>query len=175
MRVGVFVLALCGVANGFQAAPAKGSVEGQVMNLKAGSPLKKATVQLVMMNAGGGGGGRGPMPVRRVAETDEQGRFAFANLDPGKFQLSAERQGFLRQNYGARKYSGGGTPVLVAEGQNVKSIVFQLVPHFAMSIAEASGSGPRSAPRRPATSENSACRIWSPGSTSSRPTRATQA
>ena len=86
MRVGVLLLALCGVVQGFQAAPAKGSIEGQVMNLKAGSPLKKATVQLVMMNAGGGGG-RGPMPppVRRVAETDEQGRFAFPNLDPASF------------------------------------------------------------------------------------------
>jgi protocatechuate 3,4-dioxygenase beta subunit len=150
MRVGVFVLALCGVANGFQAAPAKGSVEGQVMNLKAGSPLKKATVQLVMMNAGGGGGGRGPMPVRRVAETDEQGRFAFANLDPGKFQLSAERQGFLRQNYGARKYSGGGTPVLVAEGQNVKSIVFQLVPQAVITgkVLDEDGEGMAGEPVR---------------------------
>ena len=152
MRVGVFVLALCGVAHGFQAAPAKGSIEGQVMNLKAGSPLKKATVQLVMMNAGGGGGGRGPMPppVRRVAETDEQGRFAFANLDPGKFQLSAERQGFLRQNYGARKYSGGGTPVLVAEGQNVKSIVFQLVPQAVITgkVLDEDGEGMAGEPVR---------------------------
>src|SRR5262249_4435683 len=114
MRVVVSVLAVCALVHGFQSAPPKGSIEGQVMNLKAGTPLKKATVQLVMMNPGGGGGGRGPQPapVRRVAETDEQGRFVFASLDPGKFQLSAERQGFLRQNYGARKYSGGGTPIL---------------------------------------------------------------
>ncbi len=54
MRVGAFVLAWCGVMHGFQAAPAKGSIEGQVMNVKAGSPLKKASVQLVMMNRGAG-------------------------------------------------------------------------------------------------------------------------
>jgi protocatechuate 3,4-dioxygenase beta subunit len=122
------------------------------MNLKAGAPLKKATVQLVMMNPGGGGGGRGPQPapLRRVAETDEQGRFAFTNLDPGKFQLSAERQGFLRQNYGARKYSGGGTPVLVAEGQNVKAIVFQLVPQavIAGKVLDEDGEGMADQPVR---------------------------
>jgi uncharacterized surface anchored protein len=126
MKFGAMVLAICGVVHGYQAAPAKGSIEGQVMNLKAGSPLKKASVQLVMMNPGGGG--RGQMQVRKLAETDEQGRFVFPGLDAGKYQLSAERQGFLRQNYGARKYSGGGTPVLVAEGQNLKAIVFQLSP-----------------------------------------------
>jgi protocatechuate 3,4-dioxygenase beta subunit len=122
------------------------------MNVKAGTPLKKATVQLVMMNPGGSGGGRGPQaaPVRRVAETDEQGRFVFANLDPGKFQLSAERQGFLRQNYGARKYSGGGTPILVAESQNVKAIVFQLMPQAVITgkILDEDGEGMADQPVR---------------------------
>ena len=74
--------------------------------------------------------GRGqPMPqIRKAVETDEQGRFSFTGLDPGKYRLSADRQGFLHQNYGARKYSGSGTPVLVAEGQTVKGIVFQMNP-----------------------------------------------
>src|ERR1017187_2824358 len=53
MKFGAMVLAVCGVVHGFQAAPAKGSIEGQVMNAKAGSPLKKASVQLVTMNPGG--------------------------------------------------------------------------------------------------------------------------
>ena len=62
---------------------------------------------------------------------------------PGKYQLSAERQGFLRQNYGARKYSGGGTPVLVAEGQNVKAIVFQLNPQAVITgkVLDEDGEG----------------------------------
>ena len=150
MKYGAMVLAVCGVVHGYQAAPAKGSIEGQVMNLKAGSPLKKASVQLVMMNPGGGGGGRGQMVVRKAAETDEQGRFAFTGLDAGKYQLSAERQGFLRQNYGARKYSGGGTPVLVAEGQNVKAIVFQLTPQAVITgkVLDEDGEGVAGQPVR---------------------------
>ncbi len=145
MKVGVAavgILAVCGVVHGYQAAPAKGSIEGQVVNLSGGGPLKKASVQLNMMNPGGafimggnmggsmGGsvGGRGVAQVRKAVETDEQGRFSFAGLEPGKYRLGADRQGFLHQNYGARKYSGSGTAVLVAEGQSVKGIVFQLNP-----------------------------------------------
>jgi protocatechuate 3,4-dioxygenase beta subunit len=122
----------CGLGYGFQAAqtPPKASIEGQVLNAKGGAPLKRANVQLNMINPGNGMnmGGRGPAPVRKAVETDEQGRFSFAALDAGKYRLSVDRQGFLHQNYGARKYSGSGTPVLVSEGQNVKDIVFQMSP-----------------------------------------------
>ena len=144
-------LTICAAAYGFQVPapmqapaatpPPKGSIEGQVMSAKGG-PLKKANVQLTMMNSGGGvatmpvrapaGIGAPPLlanaPVRKAVETDEQGRFSFAGLAPGKYRLSADRQGFLRQSYGARKYSGGGTPVMVADGQSVKGIVFSLSP-----------------------------------------------
>jgi uncharacterized surface anchored protein len=64
----------------------------------------------------------------RSADTDEQGRFSFANLDGGKYRLTAERQGFLHQNYGERKYSGGGTPIMVGDGQNIKDLQFRLNP-----------------------------------------------
>jgi protocatechuate 3,4-dioxygenase beta subunit len=155
MKFGAMVLAACGVMHAYQAAPVTGSIEGQVMNLKAGAPLKKASVQLVMMNPGGGGGGgggvgRGPVPLRKVVETDAQGRFTFAGLDAGKYQLSAERQGFLRQNYGARKYSGAGTPVLVDEGQNVKAIVFQLSPQAVITgkVLDEDGEGVAGQPVR---------------------------
>src|SRR5215475_7835636 len=121
-------------------APPKGTVEGQVVNAKTGAPLKKATVRLnMMMPPGGRGpapmpGANGPAgmpmqaPVMRTAESDDQGRFWFAGLDAGKYRLAAERQGFLRQAYGQRKFSGSGTPLLVGDGQNVKGLVFKLNP-----------------------------------------------
>src|SRR5207237_5256512 len=131
LRIAAAWLAGASLLFAYQAAPvpapapvaAKGSIEGQVLNLKTGMPLKKASVRLV-----GTGGGRGVMPVMTVRETDDAGRFAFTALPPGKYQLSAERQGYLRQSYGARQYSGGGTPVLVGDGQTVKDIVFKLNP-----------------------------------------------
>jgi protocatechuate 3,4-dioxygenase beta subunit len=149
MKTAVWILAACSAAYGFQGAqaPAKGSISGQVLNLKGGTPLKKANVQLNMMNPGGAvnmaGRGQPLPPIRKAVETDEQGRFYFAGLDAGKYRLSADRQGFLRQNYGARKYSGSGTPVLVAEGQNVTGIVFQMNPQAVITgkVLDEDGEG----------------------------------
>src|SRR5262249_31003167 len=56
------------------------------------------------------------------------GRFAFTGLGAGRYQITAERQGYLRQNYGARKYSNGGTPLVLAKDQNVRDILFKLSP-----------------------------------------------
>jgi len=67
-------------------------------------------------------------PTVKTADTDEQGRFTFANLDSGKYRLTAERQGFLRQNNGERKFSGTGTPIVVGDGQNVKDIQVRMNP-----------------------------------------------
>src|SRR5215510_9992452 len=116
------------VAHAFQAAapqPAKGAIEGQVVNARAGTPLKRAMVRVMSVGQPGVPNQR---PLNMNKETDEQGRYSFANLEPGKYRLTAERQGYLRMSYGARKYSGGSTPVAVAEGQSVKSIDFRLTP-----------------------------------------------
>jgi uncharacterized surface anchored protein len=82
--------------------------------------------QLQMVQTGLGQQYRGPN-IRSV-ETDEQGHFSFEGLDGGKYRLTAERQGFLRQNYGERKYSGGGTPIVVGDGQNIKDIQLSMNP-----------------------------------------------
>ena len=124
------ILTLCWAAFGQAQAPAKGSIEGQAVNAKTGAPLKKASVRLTMIvpPSNGPAGVRIQGPNMRTVDTDEAGRFSFTGLDSGKYRLSADRQGFLHQNYGERKYSGGGTPVLVAEGQNVKSLLFRMNP-----------------------------------------------
>lgn len=117
------------------AAWAAGSIEGQVVDARTGTPLKRAMVRLVggIDQAAGTPGvflaGRGgARPLMMNQETGEQGRYMFSNLAPGKYRITVERQGFLRQTWGARKYSGGSTPVAVGEGQAVKSIDFRLAP-----------------------------------------------
>ena len=116
------------------AAQAKGTIEGQVVSLANGTPLKKAQIRLTGLGtrqvqgqtrAPGQGGG---MPLMLAKETDDSGRFAFTGLEAGRYQLSVERQGFLRQSYGARRYYNGGTPILLAQDQQMKGILFKLVP-----------------------------------------------
>jgi uncharacterized protein (DUF2141 family) len=171
----VCFLAAGTLAYGFQAqAPAKGSIEGQIVNAKTGVPLKRATVRVVGINNNNGpmnmavpaapanvalradisvivqdavaaaranAPGAQPvaatqpvMPAQPVRpqtvskETDEQGRYVITGLDAGKYRVTVERQGFLRTGYGAKKFSGGSTPVVVGEGQAIKGINVKLMP-----------------------------------------------
>jgi len=109
---------------------AQGSIEGQVFNAATGAPLKKTMVRLNGLNAPQQGpqGQQGRMPTMLAKETDDQGNFSFTGLDPGRYNLSAQRTGFLHQSYGARHYNTNGTPLVLAQDQHLKNIVFKLSP-----------------------------------------------
>jgi hypothetical protein len=80
------------VAAGALPAQTTSSIEGQVFNLATGAPLKRATVRLTATGRGGRGAPGGPGgpagpfagPQQQARETDDQGRFVFANLDAGR-------------------------------------------------------------------------------------------
>ncbi len=150
-------------AYGFQAAApaaaAKGSIEGQVVNGMTGAPLKKVNVRLTTIPDRPANGGRGPavaaggrgqgsggaqpmaMPMGPggmrsniiTKETDETGRFSFTGLEAARYQLSAERTGFLRQNYGARRYSSGGTPIRLGQDQQVRDVLMKMSPQAVLA------------------------------------------
>jgi hypothetical protein len=50
---------------------------------------------------------------RRFANTDINGKFTFTNIVPGRYYLSAEREGFLRVNFGQRGRFSPGTPLRI--------------------------------------------------------------
>ena len=102
------------------APPVQGSLAGVVTHAKTGAPLKKAQVSLIPL-----GLSHGP---NRTTETDDQGRFVFRSLAPGRYRIGASRQGFITSNYGARKAGSAGTSVIVAEAQNVKDLAVPLMP-----------------------------------------------
>lgn len=58
--------------------------------------------------------------------TDEEGQFVFNDLPPGDYRLSAERQGFLRHEYGQRHPSGPGAVLRVAGGQRLTRLELEL-------------------------------------------------
>lgn len=109
-------------------APGPQSAQQQVdvaqIQMQVNAALAQAGLPVSPVNMSGMPQG----PSIRTVETDESGRFVFTGLAGGKYRLSAERQGFLRQSYGERKYSGGGTPVVVGDGQNVTNLLFRMNP-----------------------------------------------
>jgi hypothetical protein len=83
---------------------------------------------------------RTPQPVRRAAVmlsatdgslstatmTDDAGRFTFSKLPARRYSLSANKPGYVRTAYGAKRPGGPGTQVSVADGEKLTTLEFRL-------------------------------------------------
>jgi hypothetical protein len=96
-----------------QSATPSGSISGTVVIAGSASqaPLAMARVEL----------SGGPM-LSLVVRTDGSGRFAFANLQPGSYQLHVTKDGYLRQDYARR------AAVVIKPDMPHKSVVFEMEP-----------------------------------------------
>ncbi len=103
---------------------AEGSLEGRVVEAGSSEPLKYASVVLRNMS--------GPMMTssglrENVAEADEEGRFAFPDLEPGSYSIQARRPGFVA--VGAVGPAGiMGELLIVGEGQRIADYVLRMSP-----------------------------------------------
>jgi hypothetical protein len=107
--------------------------QGGVVSPDTGVPLPPG---------GRGPGGRGARPVPiSPATTDEQGRFSFANIDPGTYRLQVQANGHVPQEYGQRFSGGPGTPITVIAGQAKSDVSVVLVPAGNVSGTLRDGAG----------------------------------
>jgi protocatechuate 3,4-dioxygenase beta subunit len=114
-----------------QQPPARATIEGTVTRADNGQPLKGARVTLQA-------GGRGQFPalagiaggeaLSRIANiagaaatviTDADGRFTFEGVNPGQYRIGADREGFIRSEYGQRTPTGAGAAVPVSANQRL--------------------------------------------------------
>jgi protocatechuate 3,4-dioxygenase beta subunit len=102
------------------------SAEGRVVNAISGEPVKKAQINVNILGGRSNAAGFG-------AVTDASGRFVIETLDPGRYNLSAERNGFVQQQYGARGPDRPGSPLLLNPGQHARDLVFRLLPQGVIS------------------------------------------
>ena len=98
----------------------KGHITGQVVNEVTGEPLRKVTVTANTV--------QGPNRESITATTDAAGKFHVDDLEPGKYNLSAERNGYVRRTFGAKTLQGSGTTLSVGPGGTVEAN-FKLTPH----------------------------------------------
>jgi hypothetical protein len=115
MKAGLLAVAFL-LLQGVQ-AQAPGSIEGVVIRLGTSTPVARARVSIA----------------NSQIVTDENGRFAFRNLQPGRYRLFASHNAYVPAQYGQRSPSGGGTDVSVGPGQAVKDIVISLTPRGVIS------------------------------------------
>ena len=97
-------------------AEAPGSIEGLVVQLGTGTPVVGAQVSIG----------------RAQAMTDENGKFGFANVQPGRYRLVADHIAYTPAQYGERSRNGGGGDVTIGPGQVLRDIVIVLVPKGAI-------------------------------------------
>src|SRR5262245_58517109 len=93
-----------------------GKIIGRVVAADSGRPVKRARVAI---NAAELQGGRGVL-------TDESGAYEFTELPAGRYTVNASKSGFVALSYGQRRPLQAGTPLQLADGQQLKGVDFQL-------------------------------------------------
>ena len=83
------------------------AISGTVVVAGTGQPARRARVTL---NATEGGGSR-------TAMTDEDGRYSFDALAPGRYNLSVSKTGHVGVTFGQARPGRPGTPIQLAEAQ----------------------------------------------------------
>jgi protocatechuate 3,4-dioxygenase beta subunit len=118
------------------ADPQKAAISGHVTSA-TGEALKKVTIRLQSLATQpgvGGGVAAGAVvpnqPSAMSASTDAQGDFIFDNLDPGRYTLSAERAGYIRENYTP---PGGSALLTLTAGQKLTGVAFKMTPESSIS------------------------------------------
>jgi protocatechuate 3,4-dioxygenase beta subunit len=115
------------------AQAAKATIEGSVVRAGTGQPLKGATVTLRRVGAGQNRAAaldlNSPDLQNRLGAlltnvaggvsvtTDASGRFTMTGVDPGDYMISAEREGFVRSEFGQRTPTGSGVAVKLIANQ----------------------------------------------------------
>lgn len=107
--------------------PEKCKIEGRVVSLATGVPLKKAAMRL-RATVQTASPGTQPTITNYTSATDAEGKFLFEDLDAGTYILSADRTGYVSQSYGASQSGRGGSPIKLSAGQQLKDLVMKLTP-----------------------------------------------
>ena len=97
-----------------------GAIFGVVVSGTTGQPVDRVRLRLSGQGVRGGG----------TVYTDDDGRFAFLDLEPGAYLLRGSKTGYVDVTYGQRSANAGraGTPIQVAAGQQIKDLSFVLPP-----------------------------------------------
>ena len=94
-----------------------GRITGRVIASDNGRPVKRARVFVAAAELPNGG---------RGVLTDDQGVFDLTELPAGRYTVTVSKSGFVSLSYGQRRPLQAGTPLQLADGQQLKGIAFQL-------------------------------------------------
>lgn len=93
-----------------------GLILGQVVTGDAGTPVRRARVALSGAELRG----------QRSTMTDDEGRFVFTQLLPGRYSMTVSKAGYVNIAYGAKAPGRAGTPIQLEDGQKLESRAISL-------------------------------------------------
>jgi len=103
---------------------ATAAISGRVLSAKSGGPIRDATLRLVSFDV---------MRLARSVRTDEDGRFAFTGLVPGRYQLQARADGHLTLDFGQRRPDEPERPIDLTDEETFDGADFELPGTSAIS------------------------------------------
>ena len=109
-------------------APSAFRISGRVVDAISGQPLARASVT---MNVSASPGAPAPLDSGRVEVTDQEGRFAFASVSPGKYFLIARHRRYFPEMYQQHEYFT--TAIVVGPGLESENLIFGLRPAASIS------------------------------------------
>jgi hypothetical protein len=89
-------------------AAIQSAITGRVTAAESGVPLRNAIVSAI-----------NGMGLAREAATDDRGRFALTGLEPGSWQLTVSRSGYISRKFGQSRPFGREQPIPLTPGQQV--------------------------------------------------------
>src|SRR5437763_11076744 len=96
--------------------PASAKLAGTVVAADTGKPVKRARVLATAVELPGG----------RAALTDERGSYELNDLPAGRYSIAVSKSGFITLSYGQRRPLQAGTPLQLADGQQLRGVDFRL-------------------------------------------------
>jgi hypothetical protein len=106
------------------------SIEGQVGDAATGAPVRKANLSLRRIDANLSQAG---ILGTYGTVSDTGGKFAIKDIEPGKYQLSVSRTGYVTMQYGARAPNRPGVTLSLSPRQQLKEVNFRLIQHGVIS------------------------------------------
>jgi hypothetical protein len=116
------------------------TVDGTVLDAGSGEPVSGARVQLFRAASVGVGSNLKGQTLSLEdlqpysATTEQDGRFRFANVQPGEYRLLALREGgYVPGEYGQRSATGYGTSFVLTPGQDMSRVRLVVTPTGAIA------------------------------------------
>ena len=111
-------------------------LRGRVLSVESGGPVRRAQVRIISSDIGS-----------KTAMTDAEGRYEFRDLPAGRFNLSANKAGYVTVQYGQTRPFESGKAIDLTDGQTLdkadismprgSAISGRLVDEFGDPVAEA--------------------------------------